>query len=89
MDNKTRLILILGVLAFFVILVDLSLEIAKEKDEIGFFVTSLENLDDAGSNLACLGAIIPITDIVILLENNFIVQEITTVVHSERGPPIS
>lgn len=89
MDVKAKLILVLGTLTLFLIVADLSSELAKDKDEIGFFQAALENLDDVGSHNPIVDIIIPPAGTVVLLQNDFIVQATTPFVHPERGPPLS
>ena len=89
MDIKSKLILVLGLLTLFLIVADLSSEFAKEKNEIGFFQASLENIDDVDAGAEIQDIDIPLSGTIILPKNDFTVQNTASVVHSERGPPVS
>lgn len=87
LDFKSSLILLLGVLAFFIIFVDLTSELASEKDEISTVIATLNKLDNPDINIADTGLNITVSDNIIILQNVTINQTDVSKLNPDRAPP--
>jgi len=88
LDLKSSLVIVLGLLAFAIIFVDLTSELASEKDEIGVVLATLNKLDNPNINIVDTGLNIPVIDYIIVLQNVSINQTDVIKLHPDRAPPL-
>ena len=86
-DLKSSLILILGFLAFVIIFVDLTSELASEKDEIGTVLATLDKSGNPEINITNTGLNIPVCDNIIILPNISVNPTDVLNLHPDRAPP--
>ena len=87
LDIKSSTVLILGLFAFAVIFIDLTSDLASEKDEITVVIATLNKIDNPDTAIAYSGLDIPACDNIVILQNVSINQTDVIKLHPDRAPP--
>lgn len=88
-DFKANLIFVLGIIFFFVIMEDLEKEFAKEKNEIGFFTSTLtESVDSITLGLLKITFVFPSVSDLTFIENIQYVSNQKYDFPTGRSPPL-
>ena len=87
LDFKTSLIIGLGIAAYIIIVVDLTSELAAEKDEISFVIATLEKSNTPDFTSIQISLILPQTGDIAFLHDVPQIHNIYFTSLSDRAPP--
>lgn len=88
LDIRSSLVLVLGMLAFVIIFVDLTSDLASEKDEISAVIATLNKLDNPNTDVPHSGINLHECDNIIILQNLSVNQTDVIELHPDRAPPV-
>ena len=87
MEFKSSLLIVLGLMAFVIIVIDLSSDLASQKDEISSVIATLNKLGNPDINIPHTGLNVPVCDDIIIFQNAFLIQTDVIKIHPGRAPP--
>ena len=87
-DFKTGIIIALGIAAYIIIVVDLSSELAAEKDEISFVIATLQKSNTPDFSSIQISLILPQTGDIEFLYDVTQINNICFTALSDRAPPV-
>jgi len=88
LDFKTSLVIALALTAYIIIVVDLSTELASEKDEISFVIATLQKSNTPDFSSIQISLILPQTGDIGFLHNVSQIHNIYFTTLSDRAPPV-